>query len=430
MPNANEPAKKLKLRLPDSGKDPEKTEGGSAAGEAPAAADKLKWGSHFQRMGKKFPAKFVSKAMEGSVEAARELDPESLWSQGENTGKKNPVVQPAATFPHSGGRESANPPESPEAAHERPVAIRRGLPSSELVPAEDSRPRGRLHPVFIICELTAAVIVIILSCIIAWNLGIDEGKKISLLEATKENLSTPKEALAELDGALADLRSGNSERGLKKLKELEQSSNGVASLSYLLAIAAVQNGDVELAEAKARESIAKRERVSDALAVQSVLEIQKGANPAIRKFGDTGMRAELLLRQAILADAANPNPMIELATMLRSRKRNEEAMALLRGARSRLNPVDSHSVVDVTLSLSTLEMTPDAQLPEITDSDKDLVSGFSAAYTAMRKGDFDRAAGILGATHQRTSPDLFDYLINDPAFRPYAVEAKLQEFFH
>jgi hypothetical protein len=191
----------------------------------------------------------------------------------------------------------------------------------------------------------------------------------------------------------------------------------------------VQNGDIPLAEAKTAESISKRERISDSLALQAVLETQKRSDPSRQKFGDTRPRTEALLRQAMLADEANPFPMVELATLLRYQKRTDEALALLRGARSRLNPVDSHSVVDVTIELATLQETPDDQLPQIAEPGKDLVSAFSAAYAAMRKGDFDRAADIAKTARKMAAADLFDYLINDPAIRRYAGEPKLREFF-
>ena len=216
---------------------------------------------------------------------------------------------------------------------------------------------------------------------------------------------------------------------MKELQKLEEDKTGVASLSYLLATAALQSGDLALAEEKTKESILKRERISDSIALQAVIETQKGSDRSIQKFGDPRIRTELLLRQAILADAANPFPLIELATLLRYQKRNDEARDLLRAARSRLNPVDSHSVVDVTLELSTLQDSPDANLPQIADPAKDLAAAFSAAYVALRNGNLDEAVRILKIARNMASPDLFDYLINDPAIRRYVGEPKLREFF-
>ncbi|MCX6971649.1 MAG: tetratricopeptide repeat protein [Verrucomicrobia bacterium] len=296
----------------------------------------------------------------------------------------------------------------------------------ELLPVIRRRAFKRIRLIY---AVAAGLVAVIFFSILFWNLGVGAGISQSLEEETKERATVSKEFLADLDRAMADLRAGDSDKAVKKLQELEGSKADVASLTYLLAVAAVQNGDIPLAEAKTAESIAKHERISDSLALQAVLETQKGSDASIKKFGDTRMRSELLLRQAMLADAANPFPMVELATLLRYQKRTDEALALLRAARSRLNPVDSHSVVDVTIELATLQEIPDADLPQIADPGKDLISSFSAAYIAMRKGDFDRAAESVKVARKIASADLFDYLINDPAIRRYASEPKLREFF-
>ena len=121
--------------------------------------------------------------------------------------------------------------------------------------------------------------------------------------------------------------------------------------------------------------------------------------------------------------------MVELGTLLRYQGKNEEALDLLKGARTRLNPVDSHTVVDVSIALMTLQETPDEKLPRDLDPQRDLVAGFSAAYVALRTGNPARAAEILKTCQQRMSPDLFDYLVNDPAIRRYKQDPALKVFF-
>ncbi len=180
-----------------------------------------------------------------------------------------------------------------------------------------------------------------------------------------------------------------------------------------------------MSEAKAIESIFKRERISDALALRAVLETQKTA----KGFGDPRVRAETYLRQAMVADAANPFPRIELATLLRYSKRDAEALALLEGARSRLNPVDSHTVVDVTIALMGLQALADADLPADPDPNEDTASLFSAAHIAMRRGDFARATDILRIGKDRLPPDFFEYLVNDPALRKFRTRTELNEFY-
>ena len=118
-----------------------------------------------------------------------------------------------------------------------------------------------------------------------------------------------------------------------------------------------------------------------------------------------------------------------IANLLRSQKRNADALRLLKSARLRLTPADSHSVADATIAILTLQETSDKELPSNPDPDKDIPSAFSAAYVAMRKGDFSRAADILRRCRNMLPPDLYGYLMSDPALRKYAAEPQLAELF-
>jgi hypothetical protein len=435
MPNERESEKKLKIRprgLDEKAKDPERPEESPEAQEEKPDAKKLKWDNRLRQSGAKFPARMVSKALKSSPSSGDgdgepspgEEETEPAAESGQDQKGVEPGVPPAQAFKPEGWESSFSPPAATGAEAGSPDAKTPGFRGMGHVIRRRAVKRIRL-----IFALAAAVVASVICSIAFWNLGFGAGVVSLIEEETKERVTVSKEFLADLDQALADLRAGETDKAVKKLRELEGAKTGVASLTYLLAIAAVQNGDIPLAEAKTAESISKRERISDSLALQAVLETQKRSDPSRQKFGDTRPRTEALLRQAMLADEANPFPMVELATLLRYQKRTDEALALLRGARSRLNPVDSHSVVDVTIELATLQETPDDQLPQIAEPGKDLVSAFSAAYAAMRKGDFDRAADIAKTARKMAAADLFDYLINDPAIRRYAGEPKLREFF-
>ena len=242
---------------------------------------------------------------------------------------------------------------------------------------------------------------------------------------TNQGVEIPAGFQTRLDTALKQLRAGDTEEALKNLLLLEEANPAISSLTYLVAIAAMQSGDAELAGNKADASIAKRERVSDSLALKAVLETQKRTSG----FGDRTVRSEVYLRQAMVADAANPAPCIELATLLRYQKRDDEALQLLEAARSRLNPVDSHAVVEASLALMKLQDLPDTDLPADLNPDRDASSLFSSAYVAMRKGDFSTAASILRSGKHYLPTDFFDYLINDPALRKFGSRSELKEFY-
>ncbi|MEI6279956.1 MAG: hypothetical protein WCQ16_11345 [Verrucomicrobiae bacterium] len=268
------------------------------------------------------------------------------------------------------------------------------------------------------------------AAILAWaffSWGASLQRSDMLAEIAKQGVAIPEDFQTRLDKALLDLRSGDARKALEQLTRLEKETPAVSSLTYLVALAAMQAGDPEVASAQADKSISKRERVADSLALKAVIETQKSGRSA--KFGDPRVRAESYLRQAMIADAANPSPYVELATLLRYQKRDKEAMQLLQAARSRLNPVDSHTVVDATIALLNLQNLPDNELPANIQPGKDITSLFSAAYVAMRKGDFANAATHLSTARGQFPADLYFYLVNDPALRKFVSQPEVTNFF-
>jgi tetratricopeptide (TPR) repeat protein len=234
------------------------------------------------------------------------------------------------------------------------------------------------------------------------------------------------EISTKLDQALTELRQGNAQKAVDDLQELEKIEPAYSSLSYLVSLAALEKGDFDLATQKAEESLQKRERVSDSLALQAALEGQTGNH---LKLASVDMRAESLLRQAILADPANPYPYFELGNLLRRARRTQEALAAIRAAELRLNPIDSHLTMPITRDLATLEVTPDDQLAERPISSGDPRDLFPAAYIAMRRGNFDAAASLLQQCRALLSPDVFYYLVHDPALRKFSAESSLSGFY-
>jgi len=284
--------------------------------------------------------------------------------------------------------------------------------------------------------LPAGAVLLLLVFLFSWTFsrwsyqrGVANGLQLAEDAATRSKMEVSPEVAKELNEALFQLRKGEVADALKRLQKLEELPHGVASLSYLVALAAMQNGDITLAERKVSETIAKRERISDALALQSVLETQKAADPSMTSMGDPKMRSEALLRQAMIADGANPYPHFELATLLRYQGKTEEAKAEIRAAQARLNPIDSHLVMEVTLAFMEIEETPVGDLPSEVPASADAARLFPAAYSAMRRGDFDLAASLLRRCQDALSIDAFDYLVNDPALRRYVDRPELRPFF-
>jgi hypothetical protein len=305
------------------------------------------------------------------------------------------------------------------------------LTSGDLMRLWRMMARRKIRAVHALAVLGAAVVVaVLLSSIVTWNLGVQSGIRRLLEEQTKADVSVSEDYLARLNRAFEDLRAGNPGNALKTFRELEAENPGVSSMAYLVALAAMRSKNFALAEEQAARSIRKQERISDSMAIQALIEMQKSEDPNTKKLGDHVLRSELLLRRAMLADPANPVPMIELASLLRGQKKNAEAIQLLQAARTRVQPFDLPPFLEATIVLATLQSTPDSQLPSAGDPGKDLPAAIAAAYLSMRKAQFGEAAKSLKAIRNQTTPSSFRYLMNDQAMRPYSGVLELREFFY
>jgi len=330
-------------------------------------------------------------------------------------GAPSQAAAPAQGSQSEGGDGPASP-----APGGHPSPPNPGIPDTRVILARFMKLRVRLLP-----AVLAFLVILALACwsVSSWTASAE--RKRIFLEISKQGAAVSKENQVLLDAALMELRNGDAQKALDQLIALERNAPEVASLAYLVAVAAMQAGQPEKSVRYADRSIARRERVSDALAIKAVLETQSRGSG----FGDPKLRAEAYLQQAIVADAANASPLVELASLLRYRNRNEEALGVLQAARSRLNPVDSHSVVDTSLAILSLQEKADADLPNDLDPDKDIPTLYSAAYVAMRTGDFGKAAGLLKTARERLPADLYYYLVNDPALRKYVRQKELEGLY-
>lgn len=82
-----------------------------------------------------------------------------------------------------------------------------------------------------------------------------------------------------------------------------------------------------------------------------------------------------------------------------------------------------------TLVLDKLRETTKDRLPGYLRPGHSTVEDFAAAYVAMRLGDFGQAAAILRETEPKIPPDLFKYLMNEPAMREFAREPRVMGFY-
>jgi tetratricopeptide (TPR) repeat protein len=243
----------------------------------------------------------------------------------------------------------------------------------------------------------------------------------SSAEEEERALAKPSPQLVkELNEALALIESGQSSEALQTIQTLSAKHPDVSSLDYLAALAAMQAGDLKTAQEMASLSIAKNQKVSDSLVLLSMTESGAGSR-GTTSLRDPKIVRESLLREAVESDVANPFPMIELASFLRSQKRDDEAIQLLKAANARLHPIDTHVVVQTSIQLMKLQQMPDEQLPAVANEGT-ISEIFASIYISLRKKDYNQAAIALEKGRHQAPPDLFAYLINDPVFKPFHAE--------
>ena len=232
-----------------------------------------------------------------------------------------------------------------------------------------------------------------------------------------------------IERALSDLRGGMATHALSSLRRVQNENPRIPSLDYLLGLAALQAGKIEEAEEAIAMSLAKGERVSDSLALRASLEAQAEGDAGWKPIGDVMPAAERSLHEAVTADPANPFPYFELAMRWRLRGDNARAKEMLKSARLRLQPVDAHAAVDVTLRLLELQEMEDGALPQLPQEAAAPADLFAAAYLGLRLGEDEQATAFLQKARASLPPELYNYLIADPAFAPYRARPGLAEEF-
>jgi hypothetical protein len=235
-----------------------------------------------------------------------------------------------------------------------------------------------------------------------------------------DSVATPlipasEEAMQSIERILSLAELGDPSNALNLLRSLEIDHPGTPSLDYIAALLALQAGDPIEADRRARSSIAKNELVSDALVLQSKAGSGNTGDFSLR---DSKIVRLEMLKQAVRINPANPFPMIELAGQLRAQGRKDEALGLLKGANRRLHPIDTHVVVRTTLLLADLESRTDAELPA-AKSEGPLPEMFASVYISLRRGRTDLATQTLEKCRIQSTPDLFEYILGDPAFASY-----------
>lgn len=315
----------------------------------------------------------------------------------------------------------------PAALNDPPPAVEEASTGSEALPQAVNgyvRLLSRLRKEVALLLAVVIAVVFVAGLFLSFKFGKSAGRN-AVLRSLKPVATAlppqefPESALPDLTAALGLLRKGENLDALAALKKILDAHPDAPSIHYALAIANMQSGYPREADRMADASIKHGFRVSDSWALKAAILAMQSKGPSPEQ--------EALLKRAVAADPMNPNPLLELATLHRYRNQPEQARALLDAASLRLNPADARIVIDTTLAILNVDQA--AELPGPATPTGIPSRDFPNAYAEMKRGNFENAAAILKFCSGLIDPDVFAYLVNDPALRKFASKPELSGFY-
>jgi tetratricopeptide (TPR) repeat protein len=219
--------------------------------------------------------------------------------------------------------------------------------------------------------LPVALALILASALVAFtwarSLGVAAGLRQAEEERTKRNVPLDDETIAAIDDALQLMQEERFTEAIDAFAAIQKANPEIGSLSFLQGVAAIRTDNTELAEEKIRESIARDERVSDAVALLAILEAKQALDTDYRTMGSPAHRISGLLESSIASDPVSSRPFYEMGTLLRFQKDWDDARSQFESALLRLSPVDSYLSISLAKELTALQALPDDELPPIAE---------------------------------------------------------------
>ncbi len=237
----------------------------------------------------------------------------------------------------------------------------------------------------------------------------------STMAVPVQSAALPEDALPEFHEALRIFRDGDTTDAGKRFDALESRFPGAPAIAYVQLLMAMQEGNYPEAEVKAQACLDANFRPSDVLAIRAVMA-STGNPPQPEK-------QRRLLQQAILVDPMNPTPFIELAGLERFLGEDSRAAASLAAAGLRFHPTDSQAVVKILEALVSAPVSGPAEA--VVSASGSPERDFRAALGEFRAGRRENGTAILRVLGRTLDPDLFLYILNDPAFRPHLAGSQI-----
>lgn len=327
-------------------------------------------------------------------------------------------------------RETTGQPPFPEPEPPRSFRPRRhrnrALESLKKRPDRGPSWDGRLHILW-------AAVIAVLACtgvgVLSFSVGIDNGVARAEAAALKENVSLSPEVREAIEQGMKDLLDGRGEAAAAQFQAVKTTQPALSSLSILTARAALQAGDLNLAQRMVDEALAARESISEALTIQALIEARLATTESFKSMGNPRVRIEQLLQRAIAADVTDPRPFIELAVLRRFERKFDEAQALLQAAQARQSASTDRLALDVSVELLTLQQLDDDALRNRDEKSFDgLPAPLLRAYRALRLGDSATAEASLAEAFAKLPAPTFKQCLRDPAFVSFGKSPLLQSY--
>ncbi|MDX2080489.1 MAG: hypothetical protein SFU53_06870 [Terrimicrobiaceae bacterium] len=311
----------------------------------------------------------------------------------------------------------------PSTLFRKSPTVRRGEPDETASASTPTREESSARVVWIAASAALAfgVLAFVLGLVAGVRLAAPNPASAEKTAAPSGPAMLPAELQETFTRGLRERQAGEAGKALQTFREILKQAPTAPSVRFAAALAAIDAGETTAAQQWLEYSATEGDRAADAFAILAAITSQK--------TGSAAGEQERLLRNAIAADPMNPSPLVEMASLMRKRRDPVAAEGYLEAARLRLNPVDSHAVIRTTMELVRMEQTVTSRLPDPQPptgvAEKDLLS----AYVEMRRGNTPAAAALLTSARQSMDPDLYSYLISDPAMRKFALEPELVPFF-
>jgi hypothetical protein len=256
------------------------------------------------------------------------------------------------------------------------------------------------------------------------------GQKISPLAVSQTEVKTVEpvvplpQSAALLDGGFDALSNGHPREAYLNFQKAQDLQPGLIGIDYLLATAAMKQGELLLAEQSVRRALAKKEMTDRAKILLDQINVVKAnasiGSPKGPQFDDPFQIAEKDMKNYADSNLSDPWILAQLADLKLSQGAHQSASEFLRKASLRVDPETTPAVLSAKEELAKLQNAPLQAMPSLSETTSMTgLQAIAATLTALQHKQTADAIHFLERARDTYSPCEFQVLLNDPAFQDY-----------